>query len=119
MCYLVVVVVVVVVVDAAAAAAVLALTHRYNAVRGHLTGYNNSGVEDYLRRKINNYSLRVTSLRYYRHTHHCKGSHLLLCIYTYFVWLYRTYMMQGLKLGGEILRWRIFFVRIPLSAPYT
>ena len=87
---------------------VLALTHRYNAVRGHLTGYNNSGVEDYLRRKINNYSLRVTSLRYYRHTHHCKGSHLLLCIYTYFVWLYRTYMMQGLKLGGEILRWRIF-----------
>ena len=27
-------------------AAVLALTHRYNAVRGHRTGSNNSGVED-------------------------------------------------------------------------
>ena len=32
---------------------VLALTHRYNAVRGHRTGANNSGVEDYLRRKKN------------------------------------------------------------------
>ena len=27
------------------------LTHRYNAVRGHTTGANNSGAEDYLRRK--------------------------------------------------------------------
>ena len=30
---------------------VLTLTHRYNAVRGHRTGSNNSGAEDYLRRK--------------------------------------------------------------------
>ena len=30
---------------------VLTLTHRYNTVRGHKTGFNNSGVEDYLRRK--------------------------------------------------------------------
>ena len=30
---------------------VLTLTHRHNAVRGHRTGSNNSGVEDYLRRK--------------------------------------------------------------------
>ena len=32
---------------------VLALTHRYNAVRGHRTGSNKSGAEDYLRRKTN------------------------------------------------------------------
>ena len=30
---------------------VLALTHGYNAVRGHRTGSNNAGAEDYLRRK--------------------------------------------------------------------
>ena len=30
---------------------VLALIHRYNAVRGHRTGSNNSGAEDDLRRK--------------------------------------------------------------------
>ena len=30
---------------------VLTLSHRYNAVRGHRTGSNNSGVEDCLRRK--------------------------------------------------------------------
>ena len=42
--YAVVVVVVVVVV-------VLTLSHGYNAVRGHRTGSNNSGTEDYLRRK--------------------------------------------------------------------
>ena len=30
---------------------VLTSTHRYNAVRGHRTGSNNSGAEDYLRRK--------------------------------------------------------------------
>ena len=30
---------------------VLTLTHRRNAVRGHRTGFNNSGVEHYLRRK--------------------------------------------------------------------
>ena len=29
---------------------VLTLTHRYNAVRGHRAGPNNSGVEDYLAR---------------------------------------------------------------------
>ena len=27
------------------------LTHRYEAVRGHRTGSNNSGAEDYLRRE--------------------------------------------------------------------
>ena len=32
---------------------VLRLTHRCNAVRGHRTGSNNSGAEDYLRRKTN------------------------------------------------------------------
>ena len=32
----------------------LTLTHRYNAVRGHRTGSNNSGVEDYIRRKNKN-----------------------------------------------------------------
>ena len=32
---------------------VLTLTHRYNAVRGHRPGSNNSGAEDYLRRKTN------------------------------------------------------------------
>ena len=32
---------------------VLAFTHRYNAVRGHRTGSNNSGAEDYLRKKTN------------------------------------------------------------------
>ena len=32
---------------------VLALTHRYNAVRGPWTGSNNSGAKDYLRRKTN------------------------------------------------------------------
>ena len=32
---------------------VLTLTHRYNAVRGRRTGSNNSGAEDYLRRKTN------------------------------------------------------------------
>ena len=32
---------------------VLTLTHRCNAVRGHRTGSNNSGAEDYLRRKSN------------------------------------------------------------------
>ena len=31
----------------------LILSHRYNAVRGHRTGSNNSGAEDYLRRKTN------------------------------------------------------------------
>ena len=31
--------------------AVLTLTHGYNTVRGHRTGSNNSGVEDYLWRK--------------------------------------------------------------------
>ena len=30
---------------------VLTLAHRYNAVRGHRTGSNNSGAENYLRRK--------------------------------------------------------------------
>ena len=30
---------------------VLTLTHRYNALRGHNTGSNISGAEDYLRRK--------------------------------------------------------------------
>ena len=45
---LVVVAVVVVVV------VVLTLTYRYNAVRGHRTGCNNSGAEDYLRRKTKN-----------------------------------------------------------------
>ena len=34
--------------------AVLTLTHRYSTIRGHSTGSNNSGVEDYLRRKTNN-----------------------------------------------------------------
>ena len=29
----------------------LTLPHRYNAVRGNRTGSNNSGAEDYLRRK--------------------------------------------------------------------
>ena len=29
---------------------VLTLTHRYNAVRGHRTGSDNSGAEDYLRK---------------------------------------------------------------------
>ena len=43
--YVEVVVVVVVVV------VVLTLTHRHNAVRGHRTGSNNSGAENYLRRK--------------------------------------------------------------------
>ena len=32
---------------------VFTLTHRYNAVRGHRTRSNNSGAEDYLRRKTN------------------------------------------------------------------
>ena len=32
---------------------VLTLTHRCNAVRGHRTGSNNSGAENYLRRKTN------------------------------------------------------------------
>ena len=32
---------------------VLTLIHRYNAVRGHRTGSNNSGAEDYRRRKTN------------------------------------------------------------------
>ena len=32
---------------------VLALTHRYNAVRGHRTGSNNSVAENCRRRKIN------------------------------------------------------------------
>ena len=32
---------------------VLTVTHGYNAVRGHRTGSNNSGAEDYLRRKEN------------------------------------------------------------------
>ena len=31
----------------------LTLTHRYNAVRGHRTGSNNSGAEDYVSRKTN------------------------------------------------------------------
>ena len=30
---------------------VLTLTHGYNAVRGHRTGSNNSGAEDYPRRR--------------------------------------------------------------------
>ena len=29
------------------------LTHRYNAVRGHRTGYNNSAVQGYLRQRGN------------------------------------------------------------------
>ena len=49
----VVVVVVVVAVVVVVVVVVLTLTHRYNAVRGHRTGSNNSGAEDYLRRKIN------------------------------------------------------------------
>ena len=32
---------------------VFTLTHRYNAVRGHRTGSNNSGAEDYLGGKQN------------------------------------------------------------------
>ena len=32
---------------------VLTLTHHYNAVRGHRTGSNTSGTEDYLRKKTN------------------------------------------------------------------
>ena len=32
---------------------VLTLTHGCNAVRGHRTGSNNSGAEDYLRRETN------------------------------------------------------------------
>ena len=32
---------------------VLTLTHRYNAVRGHRTGSDNSEAEDYFRRKTN------------------------------------------------------------------
>ena len=32
---------------------VLTLTHRYNAVRGHMTGSNNSRAEDYLKMKTN------------------------------------------------------------------
>ena len=32
---------------------VLTLTHRYNAVRGHRAGSNNSATENYLRRKTN------------------------------------------------------------------
>ena len=32
---------------------VFTLTHRYNAVRGHRTDSNNSGAQDYLRRKTN------------------------------------------------------------------
>ena len=32
---------------------VLTVTHGYNAGRGHRTGSNNSGAEDYLRRKTN------------------------------------------------------------------
>ena len=32
---------------------VLALTHGYNAVRGHRTDSNNSGAENYLRRETN------------------------------------------------------------------
>ena len=38
---------------------VITLTHRYNAVRGHRTGSNNSGVEDYLRRKTNKTKDRI------------------------------------------------------------
>ena len=34
-------------------AVILTLTHRCNAVRGHRTGSNNSGAENYLRRKTN------------------------------------------------------------------
>ena len=46
--------VMVVVVVAVAVAVVLTLTHCYkNAVRGHRTGSNSSGAEDYLRRKTN------------------------------------------------------------------
>ena len=33
---------------------VLTLTHRYNVVRGHRTGSNNSGAEDYFRRRKTN-----------------------------------------------------------------
>ena len=43
--YLVYIIIVVVV--------VLTLTRRYNPVRGHRTGSNNSGAEDYLMRKTN------------------------------------------------------------------
>ena len=39
---------------------VLTLTHRYNAVRGHRTGSNSSGAENYLRRKTNKNRRRYT-----------------------------------------------------------
>ena len=45
----VVVVIVVVVIDDVDV--ITLLSHGYNAVRGHRTGSNNSGAEDYLRRK--------------------------------------------------------------------
>ena len=32
---------------------VLRLTHRYNGVRGHMTGSNNSGSEQFLKKKTN------------------------------------------------------------------
>ena len=32
---------------------VLTVTHGYNAVRGHRTGFSNSGAENYLRGKTN------------------------------------------------------------------
>ena len=37
--------------DVVVVVVVLTLTHGYNAVRGHRTGSNNSGAEDYPRRK--------------------------------------------------------------------
>ena len=39
---------------------VFTVTHRYNAVRGHGTGSNNSGAEDSLRRKTNKLTLTMT-----------------------------------------------------------
>ena len=41
----------------------LTLTHRCNAVRGHRTCSNNSGVEDYLRRKTNKNRRKYTQLK--------------------------------------------------------
>ena len=56
----------------------LTLTHRYNAVRGHRTGSNNSGAKDYLRRK---YILLVISLRIMHSTEQ------LCVLYTRSQWL--------------------------------
>ena len=40
----------------------LTLTHRYNAVRGHRTGSNNSGAEDYIRRKTNEKQKKIHTI---------------------------------------------------------